>query len=485
MNMKIMSMYENYGLYINNEWVKGEEGTFDVINPFDESVIGQAPIASPDQVTLAIDASMNAMKEWNEMHAWERAEKILNIADNLRAEELDIAKTISLETGKPLAQAKREVNLSIDQFVWFSEQTKRIYGKTIQSRMPNTNVTVSHTPIGTVAAFSSWNFPILLMARKLAPALAAGCPMILRSTDVAPLTGMKLVQACHDAGLPKGLVSFLCGSARALSPRIMNDPRVRKLSLTGSTEVGQKLIEQSAITLKKVTMELGGHAPVVVHADADIEKTAKLCAAVKFANAGQVCVSPTRFYIHESKIDQFCDVMVNEVKKHKLGNGLDEDTTMGPLVHARRRDEIESFIEKVNAHGGTILTGGKRPEKFEKGFFFEPTVIRDLPKTSFLLCNEIFGPIALVQSFTTFDEVIKKANSTEYALAAYTFTTSLELANKTASALISGMVGVNSFALAAAEVPFGGIQASGFGRESGEEGMYEYMNSKIVTTQFA
>ena len=177
--------------------------------------------------------------------------------------------------------------------------------------------------------------------------------------------------------------------------------------------------------------------------------------------------------------------MVEEVKKLKLGNGLDSDTTMGPLVHARRRDEIESFIEKVHTQGGTILTGGKRPEKFEKGFFFEPTVIRDLPKTSFLLCNEIFGPIALVQSFITFDEVIKKANSTEYALAAYTFTTSLELANKTASALISGMVGVNSFALAAAEVPFGGIQASGFGRESGEEGMYEYMNSKIVTTQFA
>jgi len=485
MNMKVMSMYENYGLYINNEWVKGEEGTFDVINPFDESVIGQAPIASPDQVTLAIDASISAQKEWNEMHAWERAEKILNIADNLRAEELDIAKTISLETGKPLAQAQREVNLSIDQFVWFAEQTKRIYGKTIQSRMPNTNVTVSHTPIGTVAAFSSWNFPILLMARKLAPALAAGCPMILRSTDVAPLTGMKLVQACHDAGLPKGLVSFLCGSARALSPRIMNDSRVRKLSLTGSTEVGQKLIEQSAITLKKVTMELGGHAPVIVHADADIEKTAKLCAAVKFANAGQVCVSPTRFYIHESKIDQFCEVMVAEVEKHKLGNGLDEGTTMGPLVHARRRDEIESFIEKVHSHGGTILTGGKRPKGFDKGFFFEPTVIRDLPKTSFLLCNEIFGPIALVQSFSTFDEVIKKANATEYALASYTFTTSLELANKTASSLVAGMVGVNSFALAAAEVPFGGIQASGFGRESGEEGMYEYMNSKIITTQFA
>lgn len=480
-----MKMYDEYGLYINNEWVKGEGGEFDVINPFDESILGQAPVASTDQVTLAIDTSINALKEWNALNSWERAEKILKIGENLKANVEDVAHAISLETGKPLAQATREVSLSVDQFVWFSEQTKRIYGKTIESRVPNTNVKVVHTPIGTVAAFSSWNFPVLLMARKIAPAIAAGCPIILRSTDVAPLSGMKLVQACHDAGLPKGLVSFICGSARVLSPRIMNDPRVRKLSLTGSTEVGQKLIEQSAITLKKVTMELGGHSPVIVHQDADIQATAKLCAAVKFANAGQVCVSPTRFYIHASVMDLFCDTMVKEVKKLKLGNGLDKETTMGPLVHGRRRDEIELFLSKVKEQGGNVLTGGKRPEGFTKGFFFEPTVIRDLPDTSYLLCNEIFGPLALVQSFETYEEVIKKANSTEYALAAYTFTKSLELASKTSSDIVSGMVGVNSFALAAAEVPFGGIQASGFGRESGDEGMYEYMNTKIITTQFA
>jgi succinate-semialdehyde dehydrogenase/glutarate-semialdehyde dehydrogenase len=480
-----MKMYDDYGLYINNEWVQGGNGTFDVINPYDESVIGQAPIASPDQVTLAIDASMNALKEWNALHAWERSSKMMKVAENLTTAASDIAQTISLETGKPVVQAKREMALSIDQFVWFAEQTKRIYGKTIQSRVPNTNVKVEHTPIGTVAAFSSWNFPVLLMARKVAPALAAGCPILLRSTDVSPLSGMKFVDACHQAGLPKGLVSFVCGRAGMLSPRIMNDSRVRKLSLTGSTEVGQKLIEASAITLKKVTMELGGHAPAIVHADADIEATAKLCAAVKFANAGQVCVSPTRFYVHETKIDLFCEVMVAEVKKHVLGSGLDPKTTMGPLVHGRRRDEIEAFLKKVKLQGGTVLTGGKRPANKTKGFFFEPTVIRDLPDDSYLLCNEIFGPLALVQSFSTYEEVIKKANHTEYALASYTFTKSLELANKTANDLVAGMVGVNSFALAAAEVPFGGIQASGFGRESGEEGMYEYMNTKIITTQFA
>lgn len=319
-----MKMYDDFGLYINNEWVKGEAGTFEVINPFDESVIGEAPIASPDQVSLAIESSVVAQKEWNAMDAWQRAEKMLKIADNLKENHDDISRTVSLETGKPLAQAQREVNLSIDQFIWFAEQTKRIYGKIIQSRNPNTKVFVEYSPIGTVAAFSSWNFPILLMARKIAPALAAGCPIITRSTDVAPLTAMKLIEACHKADLPKGLVSLLCGSARSLSPRIMSDPRVRKLSLTGSTDVGRTLIEQSAITLKKVTMELGGHAPVIIHEDADIQTAAKLSTAVKFANSGQVCVSPTRFYVHESRIDEFCEIMVAEVKKFKLGNGLEE-----------------------------------------------------------------------------------------------------------------------------------------------------------------
>jgi len=479
-----MKMYENYGLYINNEWVEGKDGTFEVINPFDESIIGEAPIASTEQVTDAIDTAQNALEEWNAIHTWDRAKKLVKIAENLKANHDDISKTVSLETGKPLAQAQREVDLSIDQFIWFAEQTKRIYGKVIQSRNPNTKVYVEYSPIGIVAAFSSWNFPILLMARKIAPALAAGCPIITRSTHIAPLTAMKLIEACHNADLPKGLVALICGSARKLSPRIMNDPRVRKLSLTGSIDVGKTLIEQSAITLKKVTMELGGHAPVIVHEDADIKSVATLSTAAKFANAGQVCVSPTRFYIHENKIDEFCEVMVNEVKKLKLGNGLEEGTTIGPLVHSKRRDEIENFISKVNEQGGKILTGGKRPKGFDKGFFFEPTVIRDLPNTSYLLYNEIFGPLALVQAFKTLDEVLKKANSTEYALASYVFTKSLELANKTSKGLVAGMVGVNSFALATAEVPFGGIKASGFGRESGQEGMMEYMNSKIITLQY-
>lgn len=324
---------------------------------------------------------------------------------------------------------------------------------------------------------------MLLVARKIAPAIAAGCPMIVRSTEVAPLCIMKFFACCHETNLPKGLISLLCGSARELSSIIMADSRVRKISLTGSIEVGKTLIEQSAQTLKKVTMELGGHAPVIICDDADITSVAKLLTVSKFANSGQVCVSPTRFYVHKNVIDEFCNVMVNEVKKIKLGNGLDESTTMGPLVHDRRRDEIEKFIKQAKKEGGNILIGGKRPDSFSKGYFFEPTVIRDLPNTSALLCNEIFGPVALIQPFDTLDEVIEKANSTEYALASYFFTASLKTSNMLSSNIVAGMVGVNTMALAAAEVPFGGIQASGFGRENGEEGMHEYLNSKIVTVQ--
>ncbi|MGY0398741.1 MAG: aldehyde dehydrogenase family protein [Ostreibacterium sp.] len=279
------------------------------------------------------------------------------------------------------------------------------------------------------------------------------------------------------------MVALLCGQASRITPVLMRSPEVRKISLTGSITVGKLLIEQSAKTLKKVTMELGGHAPVIVHADADVESVAKLACAVKFANAGQVCVSPTRFFVHQRLMHAFCNILVTEAQKLVLGKGLDEKTTMGPLIHDRRLAEIESFIDSVKKQGGQILTGGKRPTGFERGYFFEPTVIRDLPISSRPMCEEVFGPLALVNSFNDYDDVIARANATEYALAAYTFTNSLTLAERTRKDLISGMVGVNTFALAAAEVPFGGVHYSGMGRESGEAGIYEYLNTKISTIQ--
>ncbi len=479
-----MKMYKDYGLYLGNKWEKGEDGTFEVINPCDESVIGLAPNASKAQITKAIDLAQDCAKTWGALDAWQRCEKLQNVATNMKNSLEDIAQAISLESGKPLAQAKREVQLSLEQFTWFGEQTKRIKGQILESRIKNTKVYVEYEPIGTVGAFSSWNFPVLLLARKIAPALAAKCPIIIRSSKECVLSAMKLIQACHDAGLPKGLVSLLCGDANTISTIIADDERVKKLSLTGSSFVGSELIKQSAKTFKKVTMELGGHAPVLIFPDVkNLQELAKTCCSVKFANSGQVCVSPTRFYVHKDIIDEFCKYFIEEAKKIKIGSGLDESTTMGPLINKKRLVAIKEFITEVKNTKGDILLGGKEAAGFSKGYYFEPTIIRDLEDCSKLLCDEIFGPIALIQTFSTFDEVIKKANSTAYGLASYAFTSSLELANKCQSEISSGMVGINSFALAAAEIPFGGIKASGFGRESGELGMTEYLNTKIITMQ--
>lgn len=475
-------MYSNYGLFINNEFIKGEQGSFDVINPFDEKVLGSISLASKKQVKLCIDLADNAFKEWNKLNAWEKAIKITNIAKNLESKKEEIAKILTLETGKPLSQSLREINLAIEQFIWFGEQTKRIEGKVLKSRVDSTEAYVKYEPIGIVGAFSSWNFPILLSARKIAPALAAGCPVIVRSTNVAPLVNMKLAEAIKEAGLPNGLVSVICGNANEVVDIISNDPRVRKISLTGSVSVGQELIKKSALTIKKVTMELGGHAPVIICDDVDVENVARLCAKQKFANAGQVCISPTRFYVDKKIMEEFCNYFVCETKNIKLGNGLMEGTDMGPLVNKKRLDEIENFIKSVAREN--IITGGKRPKEFEKGFFFEPTVVRDLENNSSLLCEEIFGPIAIIQSFSNLNDAINLANSTEYGLAAYAFTNNLEISNTLVSSISSGMVGINSFALAAAEIPFGGIKASGFGRESGIEGMQEYLVSKIVTMKY-
>lgn len=478
-----MKKYDDYGLYIKGAFVKGKGKAFEVINPFNEEILGSVYSASKEQINETIESANLALEEYKNLNSWQRAEKILKIAYFLKENSDSISKIISLETGKPIAQSIRELNLAIDQFIWFSEQSKRIVGQVLQSRNSDTEVYVKYEPIGVVAAFSSWNFPILLSARKIAPALAAGCPIIVRSTELAPLVSMCLFEAIHHADLPSGMASLLCGNASEISSVLMNDSRIRKVSLTGSTAVGQQMIKDSSITLKKVTMELGGHAPVIIHEDVNIEEVAALSVRTKFANAGQVCVSPTRFYVHKNIIDYFCECFVKETQKIKLGNGLDETVDMGPLITQKRLTEIESFIDRVKKTGGKILCGGKKSTQFNKGFFFEPTVIRDLPDDSYLLCNEIFGPLALIQSFSSLDEVFKKANSTEYGLAAYSFTNSLKKANLSAKNLSAGMVGINSFALAAAEIPFGGIKASGFGRESGVEGMYEYLNSKIVTQQ--
>ena len=474
-------MYEKFGNYINGEFRKSSTDTFITINPATEEVLGEVPNTTGEEVREAIEVGQHALKIWRLLTTWERSEKIQKIALFLKETKEQIAKAITLETGKPLAQSLREVDLSIDQFIWFSEATKRINGEIIPTRLPNTDSYVKYEPLGVCAGFSSWNFPFLLIARKMAPALAAGCPMITRSSEVSPLSAMYLHEACHKAGLPAGMVALLNGEPNVISENLMAHPAVRKVSLTGSMEVGQKFIRQSAETIKKVTMELGGNAPVIIYDDVDIDKVIQTIAPSKYANAGQVCVSPSRFYVQRKIFKEFSEKFAQYARDIKLGNGLEPTTQMGPLVHKRRLEAVESFVEQAKRDGATILAGGKRPSGFTKGFFYEPTVISDLSYTSMVTCQEVFGPVALMQVFDTFEEVIAEANKTEYGLASYVFTKSLDLANRTANSLEAGMVGVNTPALAAAEVPFGGIKSSGFGRESSDHAMFEYMHMKIIT----
>ncbi len=474
-------MYGEYGLYIDGAWRPAASGeTYVTINPATEEPLGEVPSAAAADVDAAIEAAARGMAEWRATQPWERARIIRRIAE-LMAERIDrLARWMTLEVGKPLAQARREVQLSIDQFEWYSEETKRLYGQTVESRLPGGRILVTAQPVGVVAAFTAWNFPAVLMARKIAPALAAGCSVICRPSVEAPGTAMALIQCCHDAGLPRGAVNLVIGRASAVSPPLMASPVVRKVSLTGSTDVGKRMLKAAADTVKRVTMELGGHAPVIVFDDADAEAVAEMTVPVKFANSGQVCVSPSRFFVHESKVDAFARRFVDVTGALKIGNGLDPDTTLGPLTTDKRRQNAEALVADTLDDGGRLLTGGQRPAGFNRGFFFEPTVFDQVPDSARIMREEPFGPVVPITSFTDFDDVIARANALPLGLSSYVFTRSLKRAHEASEAIEAGMVGVNTYALAAAEAPFGGIKESGFGREGGSATVRDYLDVKYT-----
>jgi succinate-semialdehyde dehydrogenase/glutarate-semialdehyde dehydrogenase len=473
--------YENFGLYIDGAWVaRGAGGNMPVTDPATGEKLGAAPVASADQVASAIAAADAALAGWRALPGWTRADLLHACATVMAGRTEEVARVMTLETGKPLVQARREWALSIDQFRWHAEEARRIYGRIVESRAPGGRIEVHHEPVGVVAAFTAWNFPAVLIARKVAPALAAGCTAIIRPSREVPGTAMLLVDCLRQAGLPKGVVNLVTGPTETTYRPIMDSPLVRKISLTGSTSVGQQMIRDSAATLKRVSMELGGNAPVIVFDDADLEKALDICVAVKFANAGQVCVTGDRFYVHESRHDAFVAGFTARAKALKLGHGLDDATQMGPLINQRRVDAIEAIVADARQRGGQIKTGGSRPEGQNKGFFYLPTVIAGLADDAKALAEENFGPIAAITAFRTDDEVYTRADATELGLSAYAFTASAKRMREAAARLQAGMVGINSFALAAAEAPFGGIKASGMGREGGSESIHDYLNVKLA-----
>jgi succinate-semialdehyde dehydrogenase / glutarate-semialdehyde dehydrogenase len=469
------------GQLIGGLWRKGSgTGAITAVDPATEDVLFEFPAASASDTQEAIDTASAAQMLWRSTSAWTRADILHKCADVMLVRAEEAARQITLEAGKPLAQARREWQLSIDQFRWHAEEGRRINGSIIESRAPGGRLEVHHEPVGVVAAFTAWNFPAVLIARKAAPALAAGCSIIVRPSRETPGTAAVLMDCLVEGGVPSGVASLVVGPTNTTYDVLMKSPVVRKVSLTGSSSVGQQMLRDAAQTFKRATMELGGNAPVIVFDDASLEATLDICVAVKFANAGQVCVTGDRFYVHESLHTRFVDGFASRAKALKLGHGLEETSQMGPLINAKRVAAIDAVVADARKRGGRIVSGGERSSDKNKGYFYEPTVIADLPDDALALAEENFGPIAAITPFRTDDEVYARANATELGLSAYAFTQSAKRMRETVARLEAGMVGINSFALAAAEAPFGGIKASGMGREGGGEGIHDYLNVKLA-----
>jgi len=474
-------MYRKFGQFIDGKWQQSmNKETYDVINPANEEVIGKASKASSADVEKALESAQAGFELWKKFTPWDRAVIIRKIADLIRKKNNELAKWMTLETGKPLAEGLAEVSGSADIFEWNAEETKRIYGQTVQSRFQNTRVIINYEPVGVVAALSPWNFPLVLAARKISTALAAGCSVICKPDVITPGTVMELVDIINQCGLPPGVVNLLSGDPASIASQLIDSNIIKKISLTGSTRVGKIILKQAAEKIQRVTMELSGHAPFIVHEDADIEKATDMAMAAKYRNNGQVCISPSRFYIHESKKDKFAKSFVDKTLKLKIGNGMDKNVQLGPITTKKRLEEIEKLVEVTKKEGGNILCGGKRPSGFNKGYFYEPTVFDNIKDNFKILKEEPFGPLTPLLTFKSFEEVIKRANDQEAGLASYVCTSSIKLANETSEALETGMVAVNTPFISSAETPFGGIKQSGYGREGGSYGIKDYLNLKYT-----
>ena len=468
-------------MYIDGEWVPASDGaTLDIIDPATEEKVDTIPVATEADLDRALDAADRAWKEWREVDAWTRSATLRRVADLVRERADTIAAVMTEEQGKPLAEARGETMAAADQFDWYADEARRIYGRVIDAHSRAHRLFVLRQPIGPVAAFSPWNFPALLSSRKMAPAIATGCSIIVKPAREAPRSTLLLAQACHDAGVPKGVVNVVTGDSGMISKRLCASGIIRKVTLTGSVPVGRELLHLCADGVKPVTMELGGHSPVLVFDDADVEEAAEIAARGKFRNNGQVCIAASRFYVQESAAETFTARFVEVAQSLKLGDGRDPDTDVGPLANLRRLEATQALVDDAVAKGATIACGGCRAIEFGKGFYYEPTVLTDVDTSMEIMTEEPFCPVAPILTFTDLDDAIAKANATEFGLAAYVFTRDTKTAFLASERIEAGMVGVNNLVIATAEIPFGGVKASGFGREGGSEGIDAYTVAKYV-----
>ncbi len=473
-------MYADVSLFIDGQWCAGSSGkTEPILNPATGQTLARLAHADRADLDRALAAADRGFRQWRAVSAFERSKLLRKAGVLMRERAAAIGELMTQEQGKPLAEAKMEAMAAADLMDWFAEEARRTYGRIVPARTEGVTQMVVKEPVGPVAAFTPWNFPINQAVRKVSAALAAGCSVILKGPEETPASCAELIRVFADAGVPAGVVNLVFGVPSEISSYLIAHPVIRKITFTGSTAVGKQLAALAGLHMKRVTMELGGHAAAIVFEDADVEAAARALAGAKFRNGGQVCVSPTRFLVQESVHARFVDSFVAAAGAIKVGDGMDPATRMGPLANARRIDAMLGFVDDAVGHGARLALGGKRIGS--AGNFFEATVLTDVPAQARILSEEPFGPIAPIASFKTFDEAVAEANRLPFGLAAYAFTRSLKTATAIAAALEAGMVSINHFGLALPEVPFGGVKDSGYGSEGGSEAIEAYLNTKFVT----
>ena len=477
--LKKTSHYMRQANLIDGEWVQADSGkTIDVTNPATTLKIGTVPKSGKAETKRAIDAAAKAFESWRKTTANDRSKLLRKLHDLIIENQDALAELLTTEQGKSLAEAKGEVGISAAYILWFAEEGRRTYGDTVPSPWADRRILVTKEPVGVVAAITPWNFPSSMLARKIGPALAAGCTVVVKPASQTPYSGLAWGALCEEAGFPKGVVNIVTGSAAEIGDEICANPIVRKLTFTGSTEVGKVLMEKCASTVKKVSMELGGNAPFIVFDDADIDKAIEGAMVAKYRNSGQTCVCTNRFFVQDGIYDKFVEKFVAAANKLKVGNGLDAGTQQGPLIDEKAIEKVEEFIADATKKGGKVVAGGKRHEL--GGSFFQPTVIAEAKPNMMFMKEEIFGPVAPIFRFKTEEEAIRLANDTEFGLASYAYTGSLTRSSRVMEGLKYGMVGINEGLITTVEAPFGGVKESGLGKEGGHQGIEDYLDTKYA-----
>jgi len=466
-------------LYLNGKWVEPPDA-LDVVNPATGEVYARVGTVGRDFVARALSDAAEAWRAWRKLSGKQRGTYILKIAEALGKRAEEIARTITLENGKPLAQSRGEVAMAIDHLRWFGAEAERAYGRVVPNQVEGKRHIVIRSPVGVVGAIAPWNFPLVLAVRKVAPALAAGCPVVLKPASATPLSSVLLAEAVHEAGLPAGVFQLVVGQSAEIGAEMLENPLCRKITFTGSTEVGRQLIRRAGDSIKKLSLELGGHAPVLVFDDADLDQAVTGTLIAKFRNTGQSCIAANRIYVQRSISDKFIPAIVNGASQLKVGNGLEEGVEIGPLIDEKALNQALEHIEQAKSLGAKVLCGGKRWEG-GAGHFLEPTILTDVPAEALCMREETFAPAIPVCIFDEEDEAIEKANATEYGLASYAFTRDMSRMWRLAESLEAGTIGINDTVPATSQCPFGGLKQSGWGRELGMEGLDAFLETKHIS----